>query len=84
MSLRYLPEHIRLAHSMYSDTVGHLRGGAAGECAVRRMHCGDPVADTEPVAEASEADSAEMITKREVGRFRQVKSKKDVSLGVAG
>ena len=57
--------------------MGHLRGGAAGECAVRRMHCGDPVADTEPVAEASEADSAEMITKREVGRFRQVKSKKD-------
>ncbi len=33
--------------------------------------------DDMPVFEAHEADSAEMIAKREVGRFRQVKSKKD-------
>ena len=30
-----------------------------------------------PVFQAHEADSAEMIAKREVGRFRQVKSKTD-------
>ena len=69
-ALVHTHNHHQMMHLMAQQGEKLNEGGADGESEPANE-------DDMPVFDAHEADSAEMIAKREVGRFRQVKSKTD-------